>query len=255
MKYFYSGGIKEEFTKYKINVYNDWEVIKTLWFNAKKALIVSLTNYTCSQLGLFFTGIYLGKAEVAGYGLLLQLLNVVSALSMSVHQSSVPLYSTLRARGDQEKIRSAVFFSLGVVYWIFLFGAIGVIGLGPWLLSIIGSNAVLPATYISVIVFLYRFLQNQHIVCSTFMCSQNKIVDFESSTILGIANFIGIWGILQFTEFGLIGIVVVQFLTALAYPNWKWPYEVCKEFHISFPRMVYDAFFYTNKKIKSAIIR
>lgn len=252
-KGFYTEDIREKFAKFKNCICNDFDIIKILWFNAKKSMIVALTNYTCSQLGLFFTGIYLGKTDIAGYGLLLQLLNVVSALSMSVHQSTVPIYSILRTRNNLQKIKENFFFSIGILYWIFIFGAIGVILVGPFALHLIGSNAILPATYVSVIAFLYRFLQNQHVICSSYMCSQNRIVDFESSTFIGIANFIGLWAILQFTNLGLIGVVCVQFITSLTYPNWKWPYEVCKEFKIDYLQFVHNAFNSTNSKLYRAL--
>lgn len=255
VKCFYDKKISNIFSKFKTRKYEIYEIIKILWFNAKKNMIVALTNYTSSQLGLFFTGLYLGKNDVAGYGLLLQLLNVISSLSMSIHQNSIPLYSTLRTRNNFEQIKDIFFFSMGVLYWIFIGGAIVIIGFGPLLLKAIGSNAVLPSTFICLILFLYRFLQNQHVICSTYMCSQNKIVDFESSTILGIINFIGLWSVLQFTNWGLMGIVLVQFITALSYPNWKWPYEVCKEFKISFPQFIQYSFYYTNKKLKKILMK
>jgi hypothetical protein len=40
--------------------------------------------------------------------------------------------------------------------------------------------------------------------------------------------------ILKFTNFGLLGMILVQGVVQLCYNNWKWPMVVCKELETSF---------------------
>lgn len=252
---FYSAEIKSEFGKLKHLVYNEWELLKILWFNAKKKLVVSITTYVGSQLGLFLTGIYLTKADTASYGLLLQFINIISALSLNVNNSTVGIFSSLRAQGDVEKLKENFFFSMGVCYYFFILGGIGLFFIVPPALVLIKSNASLPALSIMIITFVYKLLENQHVICSTYATTKNVIVDFESSTILGIVAVLLLWGVFEFTSLGVLGIVLTQLLLGLSYPNWKWPYEVCKEFKISYPQFVYSAFSYTNKRISRAVFK
>ena len=56
----------------------------------------------------------------------------------------------------------------------------------------------------------------------------------------------------------MIIIIIAQIIAQLIYPNWKWPYEVCKEFKVSYPKLVFNSFhttfgigvIYINKIIK-----
>lgn len=242
VKIFYTDEIKAEFSKFKNTIYNDWEIIRILWFNAKKAMIVSLATLACTQFGLFFSGLYLGKTDVAGYGILLQFVNIISGLGSTVNNNLTSVFSTLRAVGDYKKIRENLYFAMGIMYCFYLVGAGTVIFVGPPLLKLIGSNAVLPSVLIMFLAFLYRFLQDQHCVCSIYITTQNKIVDFESSIIVGVLAAILPLLSLQFTNLGLIGVMLAQIIAQLVYPNWKWPYEVCKEFKIKYPRLVYNSF-------------
>ena len=242
VKIFYTDEIKAEFSKFKNTIYNDWEIIRILWFNAKKAMIVSLATLACTQFGLFFSGLYLGKTDVAGYGILLQFVNIISGLGSTVNNNLTSVFSTLRAVGDYKKIRENLYFAMGIMYCFYLVGAGTVIFVGPPVLKLIGSNAVLPSVLIMFLAFLYRFLQDQHCVCSIYITTQNKIVDFESSIIVGVLATILPLLSLQFTNLGLIGVMLAQIIAQLVYPNWKWPYEVCKEFKINYPRLVYNSF-------------
>ena len=245
VKVFYTEKIRAEFAKLKNNLYNDWDIIRVLWFNAKKVMIVSLATLACSQFSLFFSGLYLEKATVAGYGILLQFVNIISGLGSTVNNNLTSVFSTLRTVGDYEKIRKNLYFAMGIMYCFYIVGASIVIILGPPVLHLIGSNAVLPSVLIMFLAFLYRFLQDQHCVCSIYLPTQNKIIDFESSILVGILATVLPLLFLKYTDLGLIGVILGQIIAQLVYPNWKWPYEVCKEFNISYPKLVYNSFFTT----------
>ena len=242
VKIFYTEHIKAVFATFKNDHYNDLDIIRVLWFNAKKSMIVSLATLACTQFSLFYSGLYLEKATVAGYGILLQFVNIISGLGSTVNNNLTSVFSTLRTVGDYEKIRKNLFFAMGIMYCFYIVGASTVIFLGPPILQLIGSNAVLPSILIMFLAFLYRFLQDQHCVCSIYLTTQNKIVDFESSIIVGVLATVLPLLFLKFTDLGLIGVILGQIIAQLVYPNWKWPYEVCKEFKISYPRLVYNSF-------------
>lgn len=258
VKTFYNNKIKTEFAKFTSHKYNDWDVIKALWFNAKKTMIVTVSRLACTELGLFYSGLYLGKADVAGYGILLQFINIVSGLGSTVNSNLTSVFSTLRTVGDYKKIHENFYFSMGVTYIFYIVFATGIIFLGPLVLQILKSNVVLPPMLIMILAFTYSFLQDQHCVCSIYLTTQNKIVDFESSIIVGVLATILPLLSLEYTEMGLLGIIIAQIIAQLIYPNWKWPYEVCKEFKVSYPKLVFNSFhttlgmgvIYINKIIK-----
>ena len=90
-----------------------------------------------------------------------------------------------------------------------------------------------------------KFLENQHVVCITYLVLQNKIVDYESATIIGIVTFVGLFFAAKYAVHGLLNVLLDQVFISLCYPNWKWPVEVCKEFDLSYPQMVFSLFYQT----------
>ena len=70
-----------------------------------------------------------------------------------------------------------------------------------------------------------------------FLCTKNIIYDFESAVVIAFLNIIGLFLVLKFTSLGILGVVLVQGLVGLFYPNWKWPYILCKENNINFMRL------------------
>jgi len=251
---FFTESMKEhlKIVKNKTTI-NAGEILKVLWFNAKKALLVSITAYTCSQWGLFLSGLFLSKSDVASYGLLVQVVGIIYTAALTVGQSYVPIYSALRVSGNYEKIKENFFFSMGLYYCVYILGGLGLVFCGPFLLELIKSNAVLPIMVVTIIVVVYKFLEGQHVLCSSYLTTKNVIVDFESSVILGVVNFVVLWVVLKFTNWGLLGVVTAQLVTGLAYPNWKWPYEVCKEFKVTFPVFVGSSFYNLFSNLKQLI--
>ena len=67
-----------------------------IWYNAKKLGLVFLGGYAINRLGMFLAGLFLGLAEVASYGLMIQLVGIISGVSQTFFNASQPLFSALR---------------------------------------------------------------------------------------------------------------------------------------------------------------
>lgn len=249
-KIFYTCQMKASLNKFYGLRFSKIDILKILWPNAKRALVVSVATYVSTQLITILAGAYLSKSDVASYGLLVQLVGVITALSMSISNSMNPIYSILRVQNNRLKIMENFYFSLGTFLGIYFIGIIFLIYIVPGLLIIIKSNAVLPSMKIMFIYLIYKFLENQHCICSSYLTTKNKIVDFESATIIGICNFIVQWGSISYFDCGLMGLVIIQAIIPLSYSNWKWPYEVCREFGINYVKLVTNACVVCLLKIK-----
>lgn len=249
VKTFYTKEINIKFDKYKKLHFNKIEIIQTLWYNAKRKLTVSIATYASTQLSTLFTGYFLSKSDVASYGLLTQLVGIISTLSLTIDVYMTPIYPSLRAQNKYKQIYSNLYFSIGVFIFISVSGSLFLIFIIPEILTLIRSNAHLPSTSICIIYLIYKILENQHCICSGYLTSQNKIVDFESATIIGIANIILQWIVISKTSTGLLGLVIIQAFIPLCYPNWKWPYEVCKELKVSYAQLIKNSINETLLKI------
>ncbi len=209
-----------------------------IWYNAKKLGLVFLGGYAINRLGMFLAGLFLGLAEVASYGLMIQLVGIISGVSQTFFNASQPLFSALRTERKFKELLDRFATTMTVYYGLFILGGAILIIFGPWALRLIGSNAELPLWPISLAYTFIILLEGNHSNFATFIVTDNKIPFVESSLISGAAICLGSFLSLKFTTFGIMGLVLVQGLCQVAYSNWKWPYVVCKEFNISFTKFL-----------------
>jgi hypothetical protein len=215
--------------------------LNKIWYNAKRVGLVQLSTFISTQLGFFLIGIYVDFSSLASYGLLMQLCNIISSVSLSLGYSSVPLFSQFRAEEKDLEIKKSFYFSMGMFYYIYILGSLFLLFIVPFVLPYIKSNVSLPQSVVIFIYLLYKFLEGQHCLCICCLSSKNIVYDLPSAPIIGILSFIVLFVGLKFFSMGLLYVVLSQLLLSVAYPNWKWPYELCKDFHISFSKMIIES--------------
>lgn len=236
--FYYKDGLKEKLNEFVITVSEKKDIIRRIWHNARRSAIVQIASFCTTQMGFLFTGIYLSAGEISSYGLLMQLTMIITGVAMSLSQSVSPIYAQLRTNNDIEGVKNNFYFTTGMYYIIFIAGSLFLVFVCPGLLNIIRSNAVLPSLPVIFIYLLYKFLEGQHCICIFCISSKNKIYDTESAVIMAISTIMLLYIFLKFLNAGLLAVVFVQLIVALVYSNWKWPYELCKDFHITYFEMV-----------------
>lgn len=239
---FYKDGLKAKISEYTVSVEEKKEMIGKLWHNAKRSALVQIASFCNSHFGFLLAGLFLTSQDIASYGLLMQLVSILFGLSISLSNSVTPIYAQLRANGDFDGLRKNFYFTTGVYYILFIVGSITIVLLGPILLELIRSNAALPSLLIVSLFLFYKFLEGQHCICIYCISSKNKVYDTESAIIMAIATIMFQYVVLNYLHGGLIGIIVTQFIIAFVYANWKWPYELCQDFKISYLQMVVLSF-------------
>lgn len=210
------------------------EVFQAIWYNAKKVGINFIGTYCTRQFGMFLVGLYLASDIVASYGLMMQLVTIITSVSITFFNTLQPQIISYRIQEDREKTLSRFSFSIIIYYVLCLLGLACVIILGPWILTVIGSNAQLPATSIFLLYGLVCFLEENHSNFAIFISSGNQIPFIPAALTSGFLICLGDYIVLKSTSLGLLGVVLVQGLIQLAYNNWRWPLWVLREYNISY---------------------
>lgn len=209
-----------------------------IWYNARKLGLVFLGGYVITKFGMFIAGLFLSLTEIASYGLMIQFVGIINGLASIFYMASNPMFSALRSEGKSQELLQRFSLTMSVYYVLYILGCSCLVLLGPYFLALLKSNAILPSAYIMVVYCIVILLENNHSNFATFIVTGNKIPFVESTLIIGASICIGSFLILKYTSLGILGLVLVQGITQLCYANWKWPYEVCREFHISFFRFL-----------------
>ncbi|WP_319502712.1 O-unit flippase-like protein [uncultured Draconibacterium sp.] len=233
-KYFFTSEFKSKLEAYNVTKKQKIELFNIIWYNTKKLGLVFIAAYVVTRFGLFIAGLFLSLSEIASYGLMMQLVQIITGLSGTLFTIYQPRFSSLRVQGDNHSLMKEFAFSMNIRYIIYLVGIVSLIIIGPWALQLIGSNAELPSSIILVIYSLVILLEANHGSFASIIVTKNDVPFVKPSLITGAFIILGCYLSLQYTTLGILGLILVQGLAQLAYSNWKWPDVVCKEFKVDF---------------------
>jgi O-antigen/teichoic acid export membrane protein len=250
---FFTKDLNKQITKFPQEKSEILKLFKIIWHNSRKLGLVFVGSYTITKLSLFLAGLYLPLEEVASYGLMMQFAGIISGISSTLYYAYQPTFASLRVKNNNTKLIELFAFSMNVFYTIFLLGSFALIFLGPWALSIIKSNAVLPAIHILTIYLLITLLENNHSNFATLIVTKNEIPFLKPALMAGGLIALGSYLTLEYTTWGLMGLVAVQGFSQVIYNNWKWPSMVMHEFRISFRYFIKTGISETIKNLKKTV--
>ncbi|CAN5447684.1 O-unit flippase-like protein [soil metagenome] len=233
-RFFFTKELNEKLNAFEISKKEKIDLFHIIWHNAKKLGLVYIGSYAITRFSMFLAGLYLPLTEIASYGLMIQFVSIILTLSGTLFVLNEPRLSALKVAGDKVTLLKTFSFSMGVYYLLYFVMGAGLIIIGPWLLSFLHSNTVLPS---SLIIFLYltvMMLELNHSFFATIIVIGNSVPFMWISLITGGLIAFGSFLSLAFTDLGVLGLVIVQGVVQLAYNNWKWPLFICRDFNISF---------------------
>lgn len=240
--YFYTPALKAQLSQFscKSRGYIA-DVFRTLWFNAKRTAVMSIGAFAILRFSMFIAGLYLTLEEFASYGLMIQLVGVLGNVSCTLMQISLPKITSLRSSGNISGLIRHFSIAYDLFILLFIGGSFILIFFGEPILDLIHSNAALPGRGILVVYCIVMLLEYNHSNFASLISTNNKVPFAPASIITGIGVCIGIFLVMHYTTWGILGIVIVQGLCQASYQNWKWPMLALKELHVSFSKVISSA--------------
>lgn len=222
-----------------------------IWYNAKKLGLVFVGAYAITKFSMFLAGLYLSNAEIASYGLMMQLVNILSTVATTFFITFQPKFAALRVEGNSQGFVSLFSFSIIIFYILFTLGGIILLFLGNTILGYIHSNAFLPNKLILCLYIIVVLLENNHSHFATAIISKNNIPFVKPALLAGIGIAIGSFIVLKYTSWGILGLVLVQGFCQAVYNNWKWPFVVLREFKLTIFQFIHLGIQETYYKLKT----
>lgn len=230
------------------------EMTITQWYNAKRLGIIFVAQYGINQSGLFLCGLFLSLADIAAYGLLMQL---SSAILCSVSKSLFNSVSPLFAKDVVQKNKDALLrhFSLGnfVFLSVFVAGSLIIIFAAPWVLRVIHSNSNLPSVLVMSVFLIDALLDYNHSNFNYIFMAENSYPFMKADIFTGISVVIINFITLYFTDWGLLGVVAGRLLCQLTYNDWKWPLAASRKMGIPLWRFAMVGYDETLYKVKNLL--
>lgn len=233
-KYFYTAEIKNILKQQVVEKEEVKKLFITLWFNAKKMGLVMVSSYAITKFGFFLSGLYLSAEQISSYGLMMQFVDIISAVAGTYLVISYTNFTSLKVQEKLTILIKEFSFALAIFYFMFIVGCFILVIYGQVLLEFIGSNVSLPNRTVILLYCLIILLEKNHSHFASLITIGNKIPFVKASIITGILIIIGDYLILEYTSLYVLGLIAVQGLIQLGYQNWKWPLVVCNEYNTPF---------------------
>lgn len=237
-KKFYSEDLKDNLKVHSVSSSEVVETFKTIWYTTRMNVVDCLGLYLATQSGTLVIGGYMTLAEVASYGLMVQLVQILASLSRGVFSSYLPMFFKYRVKNEIDNFVKDLSFSLFVFYITFILGGLVIVYLAPPVLTLIKSNSILPVSIILYVYLMNGILEINHELCANAIVANNEVPFMKASLIGGIGVLVINILTLRFTIWGMLGIVVGQLFVQSVYNHWKWPKYLMDDLGISFGRLL-----------------
>jgi hypothetical protein len=129
-------------------------------------------------------------------------------------------------------------------------GSFAIIEIVPFLLNLIQAKTILPSKTICLLYLIVITLEYNHSMFAELIATSNEIPFVKANLISGFIIIILTTCSLQFTQLGLIGVILSEGIVELSYNNWKWPSRIFKEFNFSIKEFFFLGFSVMIEKVK-----
>lgn len=213
-------------------------IIKVIWPNAYKQGIITISNYLSSKASVLLCSAFLGLEVTATVGLTQQLFEFILPVGNALINTYIPLFSLYRVQNNIEALKKLFYLTSGVALYISILGGILGVFFAPMLLTIIGSNSQIIATFPALIMLFNYVLNNYHMICSGYIATGNRIPMYKAFAISSAGIIVLQYIMLNTTNIGIWAVILPSLFCQLVYNNWKWPLEVSKEFNITIGHLI-----------------
>lgn len=238
--YFFKNDLKKKLEVEIITRQEKKDVFTKIWYNAKKQGLVSLSGIINGKLGVFIAGIYLTLQELGSYGLLLQLGGLITSICNTTLNTYYPRLCSLRVQNKKKEVYISFCKIMGLSYFLYFLGSIFLLFFIPYILVLIGSNAILPDTKIMVVFLLINVLDVTAGASISLISIDNKIPFLKASLISSISIIILTILSFKFLHIKIFGLIVIPGIVQISYNYWKWPKEIFKKYNSNIFKYIYD---------------
>jgi O-antigen/teichoic acid export membrane protein len=208
------------------------EVIKAIYPNALKIGLTSLGGFMVQRSAIIIGSLYLSLAEIASYGITMQLICVITGLAGIYTATYQPKIAQLRVENKNNAVKELYLKGQIIQILTYVLGGMTLLILGEWTLNFIGSQTQLMPTIVLLMAIIISFLENNHSIAGGILLTNNEVPFFKASLTAGAITILLLVLMFYFANMRLWAMILAPGIAHL-YNNWKWPYEVFIQLNIS----------------------
>ncbi|MDU0314724.1 O-unit flippase-like protein [Phycicoccus sp. M110.8] len=202
--------------------YSRSALLRTIWPNAARQGVVSLSQYVMTWSPVLISSGFLGLRQAATVGLTVQILGIIKVFGNALFNAFLPQFSSLRLTGDLDRLRARVALVLGsATYSILGLGTLALV-VGPPGLHLLGTDVRLMPLAYGLCFFLSEWAVNQYALVSGYLGTANRVPMHKAYFITALVGTAGQFLAVSRLGWGLWGVIVPPLLASLVYNDWIW---------------------------------
>lgn len=210
----------------------DKNVIKntfqTIWFNAWRDGVVSLSAYLSGQATVLLCSMYFSLVETGIYSIGMQIANVVTMLSSTLYFTYQPSLQSNWVKGNLIEVNRIMNLIERVFVFFFLLGVILVVTIGLPMLRFIKPEVIIGVPVLMGL-FLGQFMLGFRDCFTSYFSCTNRLIYMPAFLISSVACIIISIILIKFFEMGMWGLVFAQIISQAAFNFWYWPLKAKRE--------------------------
>jgi O-antigen/teichoic acid export membrane protein len=205
------------------------EVLKLIYPNAVKVGLASLGGFLITRSALIIGALYLSLDIIASYGITIQIVGIISGIAGVYFATYIPKITQYRTQGDSAAIKQIYLKGCFLLVSTFVVGGLALLIFGDWALDLIESKTPLLSQSLVALTLVVNLLETNHGNAANILLTKNEVPFFRASLISGSATVFILATFLEYTHWGVWGLLLAPGIAQGCYQNWKWPMEVIKD--------------------------
>lgn len=239
--------VKDKFSDDEIK-----ELFFTVWHNAWRDGLISLSNFLCDQASILLCALYLDLATTGSYSIGVQIATALAVIAGTMYNAYQPVLQNAYINRDIIVQRKTMGIIIVAFVTIFVSGVIGFIAIGRPILEYIK-----PDITVSMPIFIglcvYQFiLKFRNCYTSYFSCT-NRIIYLNGFIVSSVLCVVLSYVFLGLLNLGVYGIVLSQILSQALYNMWYWPMLAHQELGTNLVGLLNIGFTEVKNKIRKQI--
>ena len=229
---FYDRGIKKKLSEAGPGK-SWWEILKTLFNTAYKSGISAISVEFTKGLIPLIGALYISLPVMGSYGVTKRIVSFVAALAISWFTTYYPKLTSRQVMNAVKDVKHIYLKACIVAIGTFIIAAVTIIPTGDTILSLIRSQSHLLPESIMVLFFAYSFFDVMTYISTSVLLSRNEVPHYRAQAVTAVLTFILLFIGLEYYERGVAYLVLLPFITQMAYQYWRWSYKVCRELRVT----------------------
>lgn len=248
------GLFRDFLRKYRDARYSVRETLTTLWPNAWRDGLVTISFMLTNQATVLLAGKCLSLAETGIYSVSVQILNVLFGIAGSLTSSYGPAMVSAFATRNLASVREMVGRGVATFYWISIGGALLFVTIGVPILQFFRESFQIDRLVFLLLAF-HMFLLGRHRSSGGIIVMTNQLPYTKAFILSAVFGFLLSAFFTGYCGWGIYGLILGPLFVQSLYNNWYWNHYVAKRLGTTEFGFVRDGTKFWIRKIRSASLR